>query len=116
MAFALDETHDPKRSSWVASAQGHPEFPIQNLPRGIFSRGDARHRPGSDMGDSIFDVAAALEAGLFSGDAERAAAAVAGGTLNGLLALGAAARIALRKRVSSLLAADSSERAKAEAI
>ena len=29
----LDETHDPKRQSWVTSANGHPDFPIQNLPR-----------------------------------------------------------------------------------
>jgi fumarylacetoacetase len=116
MAFALDETHDPKRSSWVASAQGHPDFPLQNLPLGVFSRGDAEPRPGIAIGDSIFDLAAALEAGLFTGDAERAAAAASGGTLNGLLALGAAPRIALRRRVSSLLAADGPDRAKAEAL
>jgi fumarylacetoacetase len=33
----LDETHDPKRQSWVRSANGHADFPIQNLPVGIFS-------------------------------------------------------------------------------
>ena len=33
----LDETHDPKRQSWVTSANGHPDFPIQNLPVGVFS-------------------------------------------------------------------------------
>jgi len=28
----IDETHDVGRESWVASARGHAEFPIQNLP------------------------------------------------------------------------------------
>ena len=37
MNNSIDETHDPQRASWVASAQGHGEFPIQNLPLGIFS-------------------------------------------------------------------------------
>ena len=54
----LDETHDPKRASWVASAQGHSEFPIQNLPLGIFSAGDGVPRGGVAIGDSIFDLQA----------------------------------------------------------
>ena len=43
---ALDETHDPKRKSWVASAEGHPDFPIQNLPLGIFSPPNGEPRGG----------------------------------------------------------------------
>lgn len=38
----IDETHDPARSSWVEGADGHPDFPIQNLPYGIFSPPAAR--------------------------------------------------------------------------
>jgi hypothetical protein len=37
MTSTFDETHDPARRSWVASANGHTEFPIQNLPFGVFS-------------------------------------------------------------------------------
>jgi len=33
----IDTTHDPERKSWVSDANGHPDFPIQNLPLGIFS-------------------------------------------------------------------------------
>ena len=33
MSIALDETHDAKRKSWVASANGHADFPLQNLPQ-----------------------------------------------------------------------------------
>jgi fumarylacetoacetase len=114
MPAALDETHDPKRTSWIASAQGHAEFPIQNLPLGIFSSPGTGPRAGIAIGESIFDVEAALAAGLFSGEAKRAAEAARGGTLNGLLALGGAARSALRRRVSALLAAEGGDRAAAE--
>jgi fumarylacetoacetase len=114
MSFELDETHDPKRSSWVESAQGHSEFPIQNLPLGVFSTAAAGPRAGMAIGDSIFDIAAVLEAGLFSGDARRAAEAASAGSLNALFALGSGPRTALRRRVSSLLAVDSPERATVE--
>src|SRR4029077_5714217 len=33
----LDATHDPRLRSWVGSAQGHADFPIQNLPFCVFS-------------------------------------------------------------------------------
>ena len=35
--MTIDATHDPRRLSFVASANGHPDFPFQNLPLGIFS-------------------------------------------------------------------------------
>jgi fumarylacetoacetase len=113
---AIDETHDLKRQSWVASANGHSEFPIQNLPLGVFSPAGSTPRGGVAIGDMIFDLAAALEAELFSGEARRAAEAAAGAALNPLMALGAAPRTTLRKRVSALLATDGPERAKVEGL
>jgi fumarylacetoacetase len=112
----IDETHDPRRESWVTSANGHREFPIQNLPFGVFSPPGGAPRGGVAIGDMVFDLATALEARLFSGEAEKAAEAAAGPVLNPLMALGAPARLALRKRVSELLAADTAERAKIEAM
>ncbi len=113
---AIDETHDPRRESWVASARGHAEFPIQNLPFGVFSPSGEPPRCGVVIGDAIFDLRAALEAGLFSGDAARAAEAATGAALNPLMALGGALRLALRKRLSALLSADNPERAKIESM
>ena len=55
--MTLDETHDPARVSWVASAQGG-DFPIQNLPLGIFSETKGRRRPGVAIGDYILDLPA----------------------------------------------------------
>jgi len=106
-----DATHDPARQSWVASANGHAEFPIQNLPFGIFSvHGGAPHG-GVAIGDSIFDLGTALQVRLFSGAARAAAEAAAGPTLDPLLALPASARRTLRQRLSDILAADSDARA-----
>jgi len=104
----IDDTHDPSRRSWVASANGHPDFPVQNLPLGIFSpRGGGAPRGGVAIGEMILDLAAARAAGLFAGDAATAAAAAAGPALNALFALGAGPRQALRHRLSELLGARS---------
>ena len=105
----IDETHDPARRSWVESANGHPEFPLQNLPLGVFSppgstAPDAWSRGGVAIGDMIFDLRAAHEAGLFSGLATDAAEAASEASLNPLMALGAPARRALRQQVFALLA------------
>ena len=40
-----DATNDPALTSWCDSAQGS-DFPIQNLPLGIFSVGERRRRSG----------------------------------------------------------------------
>jgi fumarylacetoacetase len=112
----LDETHDPKRKSWIASAEGHSDFPIQNLPLGVFSLPNGDPRGGVAIGDAIFDLRAAVAAGLFSGAAQLAAAAATGPTLNPLLALGKEPRIALRKRLSELLKADGAERKSVEGL
>src|SRR3954447_7701873 len=100
----LDQTHDPRRQSWVASANGHPDFPIQNLPLGIFTPpGGGPPRAGVAIGDVILDLAAAQAAGLLVGEAARALEAAAGGILNPLFAAGAGPRRALRARLSELL-------------
>jgi fumarylacetoacetase len=105
----LDDTHDRGRQSWVASANGHAEFPLQNLPFGVFSPPgstvpDARPRGGVAIGDMILDLRAAHDAGLFTGAATMAAAAASGPTLNPLMALGAEPRRALRRQVFTRLA------------
>jgi fumarylacetoacetase len=100
----IDETHDPALRSWVTSANGHPDFPIQNLPLGIATPpGASAPRAFVAIGDMVLDLAAAHAAGVFSGDAARAAAATRGPALNALFALGSGPRQALRRRLSSLL-------------
>jgi len=99
----MDSTHDLGRKCWVASANGHDQFPIQNLPVGIFAPSGGRRRGGIAIGDSILDVGGLLAGGVLTGDAEVAASAASGETLNPLLALGSRFRLALRRRISELL-------------
>jgi fumarylacetoacetase len=114
MQATLDETHDPQRRSWVPEADGHDDFPIQNLPLGVFSPRGEDARGGVAIGNTILDLRGLGSAGLLTGDAARAAEAASRSTLNALLALGAGPRRALRMQLSRLLAIGSSARSKLE--
>ena len=89
----IDETHDPALESWVESANAaDTDFPIQNLPFGIFrtrkSRGDAPHG-GVAIGDQVLDLAGI---GVKTGP-----------TLNALLGQGRPIWRNLRKELSKAL-------------
>lgn len=101
----IDETHAPDRRSWVESAQApNTEFPIQNLPYGVFRVAPgAAARVGVAIGDQVLDVAEALDRALLSGPAAEACRA---STLNPLLALDRSAWRDLRRQLSSLLSED----------
>lgn len=122
--FELNGTHDPSRRSWLEAAnRSDCDFPIQNLPFGVFQRLGAAHgageapRGGVAIGDSIVDLRAALAAGLFTGDAATGAEAACGATLNPLMSLPSAIVSSLRARLSDLLRVDGpdSERLRARA-
>jgi fumarylacetoacetase len=102
----VNDTHDPARRSWVDSAQGHPDFPIQNLPFGVFRRSSSGPASvGMAIGDQILDLTAVSR---FSGAAAEAAQACGTGSLNALMALGPEYWSALRREASALLSVDSS--------
>jgi fumarylacetoacetase len=113
----LNATHDPRRRSWIPSAnQPETDFPIQNLPFGIFWYAGREPRGGVAIGDCIFDLSAAVEASLFVDHAAQAARAAAGSTLNPLMALGAGPVSALRAGLSDLLREDGPDRRSVEGI
>jgi fumarylacetoacetase len=112
----IDDTHSPGRRSWVASANHHADFPIQNLPLGVFTPPGGATRGGIAIGDDIFDLAAALELGLFDGLAANAARAASGAELNPVFALGRDARLALRRRLGEILDAHGPDRPRYEAL
>jgi len=97
--------------SWVKHANGHRDFPLQNLPLGIFSRPGEALRCGVAIGDAILDLEAVLAAGLFEGQAKAAVEATRGGALNAFFALGRTARVALRERLLVLLGEHSEHQA-----
>ena len=114
---ALDATLDPTVRSWVDSANGHPDFPLQNLPFGVFSPrtdGPPDPRGGIRIGNSILDLRLLAGSYLMGGAAFEAARAAAGATLNDFFGLGAEHRRALRYRVHDLLREGSSAQATVE--
>ncbi len=108
--MTLDHTHDPSLQSWVPGANGHADFPIQNLPLGVFSPLAGAPRGGIAIGGHILDLRALHEAGLLDDEAQAAADNCIGPTLNRFLAMGAAPRQALRDAASALLQEGSDER------
>jgi fumarylacetoacetase len=95
----LDKTHDPELKSWVESAnEPGCEFPIQNLPFGIFKRKGNKEAPrgGVAIGDEILDLAAL---GIRTGP-----------TLNGIAAMGSAVWKQMRRRLSRALSAKAQQK------
>jgi fumarylacetoacetase len=103
MSFPLNETHDPARRSFVERAnEPDCDFPIQNLPFGVFRPGPGLPpRVGVAIGDQILDVAAV--ASSLDGLAGEAAQACAAPRLNALMTLGPQAWSALRLALSRSL-------------
>lgn len=111
----LDATHDAKRRSWIESAnRPDSDFPIQNLPWGVFRNIGETARGGIAIGDRIVDLKAASAAKLFSGEAAEIAQAASAPTLNDAMALGNRAAGALREQLSDLLRGDGPDRSRLE--
>ena len=91
------ESNDPTLKSWVGSAQGS-DFPIQNLPLGVFSVGERRRRPGVAIGDYVLDLTSIAD--LLDEDWRED---LAQPVLNGWLARGPQAQRTLRSRLQELL-------------
>jgi fumarylacetoacetase len=99
-----DHTHDPGLRSWVVSAQADDaDFPIQNLPFGVFSRPGEMSRIGVAVGDQILDVAAVAREGWLDTLPRELLAACQLHALNALMSLGRPALTTLRGRLSLLL-------------
>jgi fumarylacetoacetase len=103
----IDVTNDPMRTSWVASANDPAtDFPIQNLPFGVFRRRGSgeQARVGVAIGAMVFDVtaAAALAADHFAAHGD-CVAACGQSSLNGLMALGRGPLAAFRAAIGEAL-------------
>jgi fumarylacetoacetase len=96
-AVMIDESNDPALVSWVESVAGS-DFPIQNLPLGIFSVGERRRRPGVAIGDYVLDLTGITD--LLDEDWRED---LMQPVLNSWLARGPEAHRALRLRLCELL-------------
>jgi fumarylacetoacetase len=101
----LDETHDAGLRSWVESANdATTDFPIQNLPFGVFRRSASSDdaRVGVAIGDQILDLTAA---GILHAE-----------SLNDLMAGGREGMREIRSEVSHRLRAGSTESSAPESL
>lgn len=97
----MDYTHDAARRSWVASANdATTDFPLQNLPLGIFRVADGPARCGVAIGDKVFNLSRAAQDDLLDGTFAFLAAAE---SLDPLFAMGRQALTSLRHQVFDLL-------------
>ena len=102
----MNQTHDPVLTSWIESANSpDTDFPIQNLPFGVFSRkGDAERRVGVAIGDQIVDIGESLSANLWSGAARDIARWCDRPNINELMQAPKESLSQFRARLSVLLA------------
>ncbi len=101
MTPLLDETHDPLAASWIESANsGQTDFPIQNLPFGVFRR--TAHdgtRIGVAIGDLVLDLFACAEAGAMQEVDHAAIESCRADSLNALMSLNRKQRAGFRKQL-----------------
>ena len=115
--YSVGETHDAKLASWVESANlPDTDFPIQNLPFGVFFPVTPEFWPsiGVAIGDRLLDLRHGAKAGLLEGLPPETVSACSALSLNPLMALGCQHWSPLRKRLSDLLRADSEHQAAVE--
>lgn len=95
------KTNDPKLRSWVAVPAGS-DFPIQNLPFGIFQTRELSPRMGVAIGEQVADLAVLAEHGFFD-DLAIDRAVFSQRCLNEFIALGKTKTSAVRHRLSQIL-------------
>ncbi len=109
MPFSINESHDPNLKSWVESANDpKSDFPIQNLPLGLFYRKDIDELPniGVAIGDQILNITDVADE-LWEGDFDDMIAdACSVESLDFLMLLEPELQSEFRRRVSRLLRAD----------
>jgi len=106
MTCAINETHDPNLRSWVESANDpNTDFPIQNLPIGLFNRNDngSKLRIGMAIGDQILDLFECCMAGILN---KYDISYYYSGNLNLLMRVDRIVGVTLRRQAMELLRED----------
>ena len=113
MIYSQNETHDPHAKSWVESANSaFADFPIQNLPFGVFSHNAGEPRIGVAIGDRVLDLHACAETRLLADP--RTACASCATSLNHLMSLAPTEWSALRRRLFRLLHASAGNESRSQ--
>lgn len=101
------QANDPSLTTWVDVPE-NSDFPIQNLPFGIFESPNHSPRAGVAIGEKIVDLFALNQAGLLS-DLDLPDEILQNEYLNDLISLGKAKTKKLRNRLADLLREDNDE-------
>lgn len=103
------KANNPSLRSWIHVEKGS-DFPIQNLPFGIFQMKDASPRTGVAIGEYILDLAELSKLGYLNNLKQDALQKVfEKDTLNDFIALGKPVWRSVRERISELLNSDNAE-------
>ncbi len=101
------QANDPSLKTWV-EIPANSDFPIQNLPFGIFESPNHSPRVGVAIGEKIVDLLALNRAGLLS-EFDIDDSILENRYLNDLISLGKAKTSKLRNRLADLLREDNDE-------
>lgn len=98
------QANDPSLKSWVP-VPANSDFPIQNLPYGIFKTSDKSPRVGVAIGDQVLDLQVLQEEGFFDG-LSLPKGIFAKPYLNDFMDLGKPVTNQVRERISEILRED----------
>ncbi|HEX5625107.1 MAG TPA: fumarylacetoacetase, partial [Saprospiraceae bacterium] len=90
----------PQKKSWISYTE-HSDFPIQNIPLGVFSNDNAVRRMCSIIGDQVIDLAGLAQDGFLDPTYFQASDFISE-NLNPLLQRGRAVTRALRQNIAEL--------------
>ncbi len=100
----MSRSTEPVLQSWIEISP-ESDFPVQNLPFGIFRTRDRSARPGVAIGDYILDLSALFQGGMLN-IRGMMASTLNQPYLNDLIALGKGVTVGIRQRLTDLLVHD----------
>ena len=101
------KANNPALSSWI-SVPSNSDFPIQNIPFGIFQTSEKTARMATIIGDTVIDLAVLAQAGYFN-DLNFDTKVFEQSYINDFMALGKSVTRAVRDRISDLFEKDNTE-------
>lgn len=99
------KANNPALKTWI-EVPANSDFPIQNIPFGIFSYQNSSPRACTRIGDTVIDLSALMELGFLDELALQDASVFHAEVLNDFIALGKPVWRATRERISWLFGAE----------
>jgi fumarylacetoacetase len=101
----MSKANDPALKSWV-DVHNDSDFPVQNIPFGVFRTKDRDARPASRIGDSVIDLSALVDHGYFDDLGIDDLSVFYAHQLNPFIGMGKRFTNSVRERISELFRDD----------